>query len=297
MALVDWFGTSWRTTKVSCKSERDMRGGVRPGTFGGVVLGTSFVLALVLAGAPCDAGAQAVAGRLLDMEAGTPIVLARMTLLDADSQVVTLKVTGADGEFLLPAPGPGRYWVRIESPFHEGYTDGPIALAEADTVVLTFEVMPRPIELEALTVEAEGRIPRLEVEGVYERSELRIGVHFDEQRLRDRPGTRVSELIALLPMVELWPDTAEAGSRKRVVFRRRQFQSLRAGDGTRPTLCFPQVFLNGGVLAIGGRTPGGLDEFSVNDLAAVEVYESPSVLPGRFSGPNAHCGTIVLWTR
>jgi len=250
---------------------------------------------LLCALSPPDVEAQVVGGHVLDMEAGTPIVLARMTLLDADSQVVTLKVTDAEGFFFLTAPEPGQYWIEIESPFHVGFRDGPISLAPTDTVSLTFELMPRPVELEELMVETERRSLRLAREGVYDRVEAGIGVHFDRQRLEDRPGTKVSDLIALLPMVELMPDPAERGVR--VLFRRRQFERLITGDGQRPEPCYPQVFLNGGIIAVGGLFPGRLDQLSVNDMEAVEVYESPTGLPGRFSGANAKCGTIVLWSR
>ena len=164
----------------------------------------------------------------------------------------------------------------------------------ADTASLPFEVNPLPVELDELVVEGERRSPRLALEGVYDRSEARIGVHFDRERIRARQGSTVAKLVALLPMVELWPDTAMGGRVVRVLFRRRQFERLIPPPAPP---CFPQVYLNGGLLAAGGNSHAELDFFSLNDLEAVEVYESPALLPGRFSGPFAHCGTIVLWTR
>ena len=229
------------------------------------------------------------------MAAGTPIVLARVTLLDADGQPVTFMFTDAQGQFLLVAPEPGQYWIKAQSAFHEDYSDGPISLAGADTVSLVFGLKPLPVELPELVIEAERLSPRLALEGVYDRREARIGQHFDQRRLRARPGYRVSDLVALLPSVELWPDSAFGGVR--VLFRRRQFERLITRDGERPPPCFPQVFMNGVVLARGGNTPGYLNRISVSDLEAVEVYESPAFLPGRFYGTFAHCGTIVLWTR
>jgi hypothetical protein len=160
---------------------------------------------------------------------------------------------------------------------------------------MTFELAPLPVELGELNVEAERRSQRLAREGVYDRMEAGIGVHFDRERIRARPGTRVSDLIALLPMVELRPDPQARATR--VLFRRRQFERLLEGDGAPTAPCFPQVFLDGAMLSIGGSIPTELDQFSTNDLQAVEVYESPAGLPTRFHGTNAHCGTIALWTR
>lgn len=193
---------------------------MRHGAAGALVLGALLLQAF----SPAQIGAQAVRGRLLDMAAGTPIVLGRMTLLDVDGQPVTVITTDTEGQFLLVAPEPGQNWIMIESPFHEGYSDGPVSLAGADTVSLTFEVNPLPVELHELVVEGEIRSPPLALEGVYDRAEARIEVHFDRERIRARPGGRVSDLVALLPMVELWPDTMVGGVR--VVFRRRQFERL-----------------------------------------------------------------------
>jgi hypothetical protein len=235
------------------------------------------------------------------MEAGTPVVLGRMTLLDADNQAVTVTTTGPEGHFLLLAPEPGQYWILIETPFHESYSDGPITLTGPDTISFTFEVKPLPVELDGLVVEVEGRSPRLEAEGVYDRMEARVGVHFDRERIQARPGRSVSEIVALLPMVELWPDTTAGLSELRVVFRRRQFERLipmpNQPPDSRPPPCFPQVYLNGGLLAMGGSNPAGLNQISLNNMEAIEVYESPAFLPARFHGQNARCGTIVLWTR
>ncbi len=245
---------------------------------------------------PSGAEAQAVGGRLLDLEAGTPVVLGRMTLLDAQNQPVTVRTTDTEGRFLLMAPEPGQYWILIECAFHESYSDGPISLTQGDTISLTFEVNPLPVELSELVVEAESRSPRLEMEGVYERQENRVGVHFDRERIRARPGRPVSEIIALLPMVELWPDTVTGLGELRVVFRRRQIDRF-VGDGARVPPCFPQLFLNGSLIHTGGSQPGMLNRISLNSMEAIEVYESPAFLPSRFSGQWAGCGTIVLWSR
>ena len=148
---------------------------------------------------------------------------------------------------------------------------------------------PNPV----LVVERHEAV-RLALEGVYERREARIGVHFDQDRIRSRPGRPVSELIALMPMVELYSDPTFGGLQKEVLFRQRQFDRL-IGPAASP--CYPQVFVNGSLFSPGGNVPGQLGLISLNDLEAVEVYDSPSGLPGRFRGMNPQCGTIVLWSR
>lgn len=244
---------------------------------------------------PSEIGARAIRGRILDSAAGAPVGLAWVSLVDADGEPTVFTITDTQGRFLLAAPEPGEYWLRVESQFHEDYSHGPISLTGSDTLSLSFGLEPLPVELGELVVEVERRSPRLAMEGVYDRMEAGIGVHFDQEKIEARRGRPVSELIALLPMVELWPDTMAGGVR--VLFRKREFERLLTGDGHRPVPCFPQVFLDGGLLAPGGHVPAGLDQISLNDLEAVEVYDSPAFLPGRFVGQNARCGTIVLWTR
>ena len=51
------------------------------------------------------------------------------------------------------------------------------------------------------------------------------------------------------------------------------------------------------MFAPGGEFPSRLDRVFLDNLEAIEVYESPAFLPGRFNGINARCGTIVLWSR
>jgi hypothetical protein len=290
---------SWPARHVSARLQdaadsvqyQPTKGTMRRSVFGSFVLGTTLLPTF----SPEEVGARAVLGRLLDMAAGTPIALARMMLLDADSQAVVFTVTDTDGQFLLVAPRAGQYWIKAETAFHEDYTDGPIPLAEAGRGTLTFGLKPLPVELEGLVVEAERRSTRLALAGCDDRKEAGIEWYLDQERIRSRPGRPVSEPIALLPEVDLARDPIFGG--REPIFRRQQFGSFRSNSPP----CYPQVFLNGAVLALGGSTPGGLDRFSLNDLEAVEVYASPAHLPAhlpaRLSGPFDRCGTIVLWTR
>ena len=42
--------------------------------------------------------------------------------------------------------------------------------------------------------------------------------------------------------------------------------------------------------------PPDIGAFLVTDVAGVEIYRGPAETPTQFSGPNATCGTIVIWT-
>jgi hypothetical protein len=63
--------------------------------------------------------------------------------------------------------------------------------------------------------------------------------------------------------------------------------SLRRGD------CVPDLFLDG------QRAPNmELDDVSLSDIEAVELYSRISTLPAQFApGNRTPCGAIVIWTR
>jgi hypothetical protein len=66
-----------------------------------------------------------------------------------------------------------------------------------------------------------------------------------------------------------------------------------------PAPCYAQIFVNG-VQVYGmdrGDSPPNLNEFSLNELEAVEYYAQPASTPAEFRTMNADCGTLILWTR
>jgi len=253
---------------------------------------------LLLAFAPAGISAQVVRGRLTDMHAGTPITFGRVTLLDANGTPLRITLTDSEGYYLLAAPGPGEYWLKAASEFHQELSDGPISLAAADTAWLDYQVEPRPVELDSLVVETEGQSPHLKQVGFYDRMDAHLGRYFDEKQIKAYRGNPVSNIIKLLPMVELRPDTMfPVGHSVGVLFRRRQFQSLSDQGSSTNNACYPQVFLNGLLMSTGGKYPAGLDRFLSDPLSGIEVYEDPAFLPTHFHGRYEYCGTIVLWSR
>ncbi len=244
--------------------------------------------------APGDVGVRTVRGQVLDSVAGTPVSFARVTLVDEDEQQVALTVSDVQGRFRLQASEPGRYRLTIQAEFYEEGSHGPITLTDEEGLALTVELNPLPVELRGFVVDVERQSPRLALEGVYDRMTHGFGNYFDREKIDARPGRPVIDLIAQLPMVGFFPDTLGGG--EGVFFRHRQFQRLIIPQEKVP-ICFPQVYLNGALFAPGGEFPSRLDRVFLDDLEAIEVYESPAFLPGRFNGINSKCGTIVLWTR
>ena len=80
---------------------------------------------------PPDPNAPAFLGRAVDADSRTPLGCARVALEDSAQNVVARSRTGMDGTFVLSAPRPGTYRVRVET-FGWAPVHGPPVLAGPD---------------------------------------------------------------------------------------------------------------------------------------------------------------------
>lgn len=85
----------------------------------------------VIVAYPLDPHAPGFVGRALDADSKSPLACARVALEDSAQNVVDRGRTGATGAFVLQAPRPGTYRVRVEA---RGWAPvyGPFELAKAD---------------------------------------------------------------------------------------------------------------------------------------------------------------------
>jgi hypothetical protein len=56
--------------------------------------------------------------------------------------------------------------------------------------------------------------------------------------------------------------------------------------------CRPQYWVDGVPLE-----SGSAEEFSPDNVEAIELYASPATTPPQFSTRSRTCGTVVVWTR
>ncbi|MBI4539441.1 MAG: carboxypeptidase regulatory-like domain-containing protein [Gemmatimonadetes bacterium] len=115
-----------------------------------------FCAALPLAGFKA-VSAQTVRGELVEEGTGYAIVGAFTTLLDEREEAVARWLTDAEGRFLLRAPGPGLYRVRVERIGYAG-VDSPSLDLLADSVLpYRMAVRAEAVRLEGIEVEGERR--------------------------------------------------------------------------------------------------------------------------------------------
>jgi hypothetical protein len=112
---------------------------------------TFAVAALLLAGAS-TLGAQTLRGELLDGGSGRPIDGAVVVLVGADGKRVAGVLSDAAGRFLLRAPAPGRYLVRVERIGFRRLESAPLEFAPGAELRQQFVLQTEPIALEGLAV-------------------------------------------------------------------------------------------------------------------------------------------------
>jgi hypothetical protein len=251
--------------------------------------------ALLLTSLPLPRPAEAQSGatfllRVTEAETGRPLEGARVEILRRRLS----GVTGPDGWVRIAGVPPGIHAVEVH---HLGFV--PERLTKDFTRVITVkgqvDLLPRPLELEALEVVAERQNQWLQATGFYERRRSSGGTFLTRTEIvaRARGRASVASVLESLPGFSL--QSVDRG----YTFASRRYSPVgRSG-------CFTRVFVNGAVVEGGGSGGrGGLMALvSLPELEAIEWYAGPSMLPpqfhavGPYGGDGSSCGALVLWTR
>ena len=232
------------------------------------------------AGANVD-GAS-VLGRIMDRESGQPV-------FDADVELGSSGLrtsTDRNGMFSFPDVPPGAEVMRIRHLAYEEQTRG-LELESGKAYEVNGRISPDPIEVEGIEVTATSRtwFRRMDsLRGRMERgrrSDFVLAIDFER-----RGYPPLANALQEVPGVEV----SGSGVRRRITIPRCA-SPANAGE--------PVIYLDG----IKVHRPGSgnpmyvLWEVSSLDLEAIEVYKGPASVPAEFSGSDAACGAIVIWTK
>ncbi len=212
-----------------------------------------------------------VLGWVRDAERGWPVENAMVQF----QPLGLVAFTNDQGRFKLPRVPPGTYVLSVE---HIGF--GPRStLVEVEPgagLEVDLRLPVRAIAMEPLEVTVESRPLHLMRSGFYERAELGLGRYLTPEDLERRNPARLRHLFMGLPGVRVPPC--------RDTFDCPEVPVTLAG-------CGMSVWVDG------VRTRGGLWWLRAQEVAAVEVYDGPAEMPGRFQGAFGRCGAVVLWTK
>lgn len=262
------------------------------------------------AGEPRAGTGGTVIGRVLDAKKDRPLADATVALGPGENPVTT----GEDGTFTFENVEPGTHGFRVEHPEH-GSQQASVKVPRGRTVDVLVQLGKRKKSVEP--VKATVRLAKLERGGFYERMRRGNGYYITPEMVAERRGGALSQVFRTVPGVRLervcagsrctyWPVSSSAPARMSAGRGRAEMERVctmagcrdvprapEASEGTEA--CLPAVFLNGNHYRVAPQQ--GINEFNTASVAAIEVYRGASEVPGEFTGFNARCGAIAIWTR
>lgn len=229
-----------------------------------------------------------VAGVVRAADTGVAVEGAAVRLAGADV-VVAETVTGPSGSFAFEGIAPGEYMLGVRRIGFAAYSV-PLEVGPDGPAPLDVRLSLDPVEVAPLEVDVEGRPLRLVETGFYDRLEEGWGTYFEPEWIRTRTAgfARLSGFVSNLqmraplsrcPTVQVWYD------RKRI--------GLAAGWGTSR----PRSINSAGTQPAAEPSEQLLDELSVTDLGAAELYPPSSPIPlFALNDTTLFCGVIILWS-
>lgn len=252
-----------------------------------------FALLLLLHSLGRPVSAQSVEGDVVD-QTGAALGSVNLGLIDEDGGLVAHGRSDSAGRFHVQAPSPGRYRVHAAAVGYRSLTGGPYDLV-GDIALELFVVMHRaPIPLEGLEVEieADGLVPRLVLNGFYDRAEDGGGLFFVGDEVRRSGSTLIAEFLARLPRMQADPRGGNLFGEDSVRNPALYFD----GGGAR---CVPALWVDGSLVRPGGTAAEPMrpdDWVGPEDIAGLEFYGGPASVPIEFSH-SAACAVLIVWTR
>lgn len=254
------------------------------------------LLALALAAipgvAPDGMAAQdtvEVAGTVVDDGTGEPIDGATVRLADASGSARET-ITGPDGTFAFAQVAPGTYTLAVRR-FGYELLSTPLEIGAQAPPRLDVRLTPQAIPLEPLEVGVEGRPPRLVESGFYDRMEEGWGVFLEPQWIEanKRGFVRLADFMSTLQMRAPLPRCDRIP-----VYLDRRRVGLADGSGTSRSYSLNPA---GTFRSPVGPPPTLLEELSVTDIGAAEVYQPGSKVPFfAWDDVTMTCGAIILWS-
>lgn len=241
---------------------------------------TGAVVALVLCGLPGTTRAQGAPAGLVGIvkdSAGHPIPGVQVRL-DGPSGPRT--ITGTTGGFAFASLNPGAVLLMVRRlGFAPDSTRLVLRAGRVDSLVLVMSAVAANLPGVTVEDEASDRSHRM-LAGFWERRSRGFGNFLTRDEIEKRDAHDFVDLTRMIPSLRV----------VNVQGRR----TLRFNGTSLPRDCPPQYVVDG--MRIEDGQP---DEFTPQDIEAVEFYSGPATTPPQFGKSffSHTCGVIVIWTR
>ncbi len=222
-----------------------------------------------------------ILGRVLDSRTGAPLTGASVSLREAAREAIT----NERGVFVLRDVASGPDVLTIES----------LGYAEQEQVIqvlggraqdLEIRLTTEPIELTPMIVEVRPRAWFSDRAGLETRILSGNGVIFTRDQLEELQPRVLGDLMRQVPGAQVRTTGSGYSGTWSVQFRGAANMMNQA--------CNPVIWMDGVNL---GVDPVMFREITGPEIDAVEVYRGAAEVPGEFSGGDARCGVVVIWTR
>lgn len=245
-------------------------------------------LALTALALPASAralAAQSIVGHIVADVTDKPVVAATVQLLDSYRNVRKIVTTDTAGRFVLRPPSAGSWHLRVQSIGYKSTTTPAVEVEFADELLVRIVLSPEAVLLAPLEIHARSRplLRDMTMQGFDERRQLGIGVAITREKIEQRPGASITDLLRTVPGVRV----LSGGGRSDVIIPGAG-QSIYGGQ------CRVQVYLDGRKFEYDATT---LDQLFAWDIEAIEVFRNLAELPAEMAGPESRCGVIAVWTR
>ena len=230
-----------------------------------------------------------IEGTITDDGTGEPIEGATVRLADPSGSARET-ITGPDGAFAFAQVQPGEYTLAVRRLGYE-VLSAPLEIGAQAPPRLDVRLQPQAIPLDPLEVGVEGRPPRLAESGFYERMEEGWGVFIEPEWIEanKRGFVRLADFMSTLQMRAPLPRCA-----KIPVYLDRRPIGAADGWGTSTSYSLNPA---GTFRSPDDPPPTLLEELSVYDLGAAELYQPGSKIPFfAWDGTSMVCGAIILWS-
>lgn len=222
-----------------------------------------------------------IIGRVLDSRSGNPLTGASVRLREADRAAVT----NSRGVFILRDVASGPDVIEIEM---LGYADQEKVLQVLGGRAQDIEVRmtTEPIELTPMLVEVRPRTWFSDRAGLEDRLLSGNGVIFTSEQLAELQPRVLGDLMRQVPGAQVRTTGGTYSGTWTVQFR--------GASNMLNEACNPVIWMDGVKV---GTDPVMFRDITGPEIDAVEVYRGAAEVPGEFSGGDARCGVVVVWTR
>jgi hypothetical protein len=242
-----------------------------------VLRGAAAACLLAVPGAVRAQGSRAALVGLVRDSGGAPIPGVEVRLSGIDFAAGR---TNDSGGFRLMGLAPGRASLTVR---RLGFAPATIEMrlrpGQTDSVVVALTAVASALPGVLVEDDYEARSHRI-LAGFWERRSHGFGNYVTRAEIEKRDPQEFVDIARMIPSVNV----QTRNGRKVIRFNR-------GGTGRD---CPPQYFVDG--MRIEAGSP---DEFTPQDVEAVELYSGPATIPPQFTArPYSYtCGAIVVWTR